>query len=122
MKRGLLPVATALVLFAVGEIWLVHRDWKYYLLAAVAAAMFLNGVRVVILAWQRRRQKLATFEHGFAHWRNNVLKIYRWEQVEEVDATPAFFGFTIVCRSDDGRRDRIHFDTSSDPTQDLRGL
>ena len=120
--RGLFPMLVAAGLFVAAEIWLVPRTWKYYSLVALAGLTFLNGIRVVVIALTRRQQKLATFEKGFAHWRNTVLTYYRWDQVDYVDTSEAFFGFTIHCRSDDGTREKIHFDRSSDPTGNLRGL
>ena len=120
--RGLFPLPFAVGMIVTAELWLTPRTWKYYLLVALGAAMFLNGVRVIIQAIRRRRQKIALFQDGFALWRNDNLKVYPWEQVEEIDSSPQFFGFTIVCRTPEGKRDKIHFNTSTDPTQNLLDL
>src|SRR5262245_59507063 len=120
--RGLVAMAVGSALVAAGEKWLVPRTWKYFLLVALAVAIFLNGLRVTVQGWRRRRQKVVVFEHGFALWRNDALSTFRWEQVEEIDVTPSFIGFAVFCRTDEGRRRKISFDVNSDPTQDLRGL
>jgi hypothetical protein len=120
--RGLFPLPFAVGMIVAAEKWLTPRTWKYYLLVALGGAMFLNGVRVILQAIRRRRQKIALFQDGFALWRNDNLKVYPWEQVEEIDSTPQFFGFTIVCRTPEGKRDKIHFNTSTDPTQNLLKL
>ncbi|MGH9934822.1 MAG: hypothetical protein ACREAM_01170 [Blastocatellia bacterium] len=122
MMRGLVPMAIAAILIAVGETWLVPRNWKYYLLCAVAAAIFLNGLRVVIEAWRSRQQKVAIFERGFALWRNGGHLAFRWDQIEEVEVSESFFGFAVICRTDDGRRTKLRFDAGADPTRDLRDL
>lgn len=122
VRNGLFPMPFAIGLIVAAQIWLAPPDWKYYLLIALGGVMFLNGLRVVIQALRRRRQKIATFEDGLAIWRNDALKVFRWDQVEEVDTSPQFFGFTIICHNDEGRREKIHFDTSTDPTMDHRGL
>jgi len=87
-------------------------------------------VRILVRTWLRRRQKVAVFEHGVALWRNDVLTAWRWDQVEDVDATfstsegaastLAFFSF--VCRSDDGRRTKVRFNPAGDPIPNLREL
>src|SRR5262245_50529753 len=128
--RSVLPMLAAAAMVAAAEKWLVPRTWKYYLLCSVAALMFLNGVWILVRTWLRRRQKVAVFEHGVALWRNDVLTAWRWDQIEDVDATfstsegaastLAFFSF--VCRSDDGRRTKIRFNPAGDPIPNLREL
>lgn len=120
--RGLFPLPFAVGMIVAAELWLTPRTWKYYLLVTLGGAMFLNGVRVILQAIRRRRQKIALFQDGFALWRNDNLKVYQWEQVEEIDSSPQFFGFTIVCRTPEGKRDKIHFNTSTDPTKNLLEL
>jgi hypothetical protein len=120
--RGLFPMLIGAGLFMAAEGWIPSGGWKFYLLSAFAVLLFLNGLRVVLLAWSRRGQKLATFEHGFALWRNRSLAIFRWEQVEEIEVSPEFFGFRVWCQTDQGRRQKLHFDSASDPTDQLRSL
>ena len=122
ITRGLVPMAVAAILIAAGETWLVPRNWKYYILCAVAAAIFLNGLRVVIQAWRCRQQKVAIFEHGFALWRNGSHSAFRWDQIEEVEVGESFLGFAVICRTDDGQRTKLRFDAGADPTRDLRDL
>lgn len=122
VMRGLFPMVIAAIMIVAGETWLVPRNWKYYLLCAAAAGIFLNGLRVVTQALRRREQKVAIFEHGFTLWRNGVLSAFRWDQIEEIDVSESFFGFAVICRTDDDRRTKIRFDAAADPTQDLREL
>src|SRR5206468_1590153 len=84
--------------------------------------MALAGLRALVIAWRRRGQKVAIFEHGFALWRRKVLTTYRWDQVEETDVSPAFYGFAVICRTDDGRQEKLKFDAGIDPTKNLRDL
>ncbi|HKQ72159.1 MAG TPA: hypothetical protein VJ810_00430 [Blastocatellia bacterium] len=122
VTRGLFPMAIAAILIMMAEKWLLPRDLKYYLLCAGAAAIFLNGLRVVIQALRRRHQKVAIFEHGFTLWRNGDLSAFRWDQIEEIEVSESFFGFAVNCRTDDGRRTKIRFDAATDPTSNLRDL
>jgi hypothetical protein len=109
-------------LFVAAPRWVSSDGWKYYLVYAVAGGIFLNGLRVILQASLRRGQKMATYDHGFALWRNRSLTIFRWEQIDEIEVSPEFFGFTIWCRNEEGRRQKIHFDSASDPTDQLRVL
>jgi hypothetical protein len=120
--RGLFPMLIGVGVLMAGPRWFPAGGWKYYLVCAVAIGAFLNGLRVVLQALVRRGQKVASFDHGFALWRNRSLRIFRWEQIDEIEVTPAFFGFTVHCRTEDGRKQKVHFDSSTDPTDQLRGL
>jgi hypothetical protein len=120
--RGLFPMLIGAGLFITAPRWIPAGGWKQIALCAVGALMFLNGLRVVLTAWWRSGQKVATFEHGFGVWRGRAPRIFRWEQVEAIDVTPEFFGFTVWCRDAQGRKQKIHFDSASDPTDQLRGL
>lgn len=120
--RGVFPMAIAGVMLVTANRYLVPRDWKFFLVCLLAAGLFLNGIRVMAQAWRRRQQKIALFENGFALWRNRVLSTYFWREVQELEVSPSFFGFTAVCRRDDGHVEKIHFDAASDPTNQLREL
>src|SRR5688500_12381848 len=74
--RGLFPVALAAGLIAGARHWFPAREWKYYLICALAVGLFLNGVRVLVQAWRRRAQKVATFERGFAIWRHGRFSTF----------------------------------------------
>lgn len=65
----------AAILIMMGEIWLVSSNWIYFLLFAIDIAIFLNGLRIVVQALRRLRQKVAIFEHGFTLWRNGALSL-----------------------------------------------
>jgi hypothetical protein len=120
--RGLFPIAIAAGLVLSAQHWVRMRDWKYYLLCAVAVGLSLNGVRVVLQAWRRRAQKIATFERGFAVWRHDRLSTFDWNQVKEIDASPSFFGFAVICRTAEGGEKKFAFDAGTDPTEKLRNL
>jgi len=120
--RGLFPMLIGAGLFITAPRWIPAGGWKQIALCAVGALVLLNGLRVVLTAWWRSRQKVATFEHGFGVWRGRAPRIFRWEQVEAIDVTPEFFGFTVWCRNEQGVKEKIHFDSASDPTDQLRGL
>src|SRR4026208_2344227 len=73
LARGLFPMAISVALVLSAPRWFPVRGWKVHLLQAAAIGLFFNGVRVVLQAWRRRTQKIATFERGFAVWRHNHL-------------------------------------------------
>lgn len=120
--RGLFPIGLAAGLVASAPQWFPLRDWKYYLIHAAAIGLFLSGARAALQAWRRRKQKIATFEHGFAVWRHGRLSTFDWNQVEVIEASPSFFGFTVVCRTAEGQQKKFSFDTGIDPTEKLRSL
>ena len=113
---GLIPMALAIALLLGASHWFPARDWKYYLVGAVAGGLFLNGARVLMQAWRRRAQKIATFDRGFAVWRYGRLSTFEWSEVVEVDSSPAFFGFAVVCRTAAGEQKKFSFDAATDPT------
>jgi hypothetical protein len=120
--RGVFPMAIAGIMLLAAQRYLVPRSGKFFLVCFLATGLFLNGIRVIAQAWRRRQQKIALFENGFALWRNRVLSTYFWREVQELEVSPSFFGFTAVCRRDDGQVEKIHFDAASDPTNQLREL
>lgn len=120
--RGIFPMLVGAGIFVAAPRWFPAGGWKYYAVCVVAIGIFLNGLRVVLQALVRRGQKVASFDHGFALWRNRSLRIFRWEQIDEIEVTPAFFGFTVHCRTEGGQKQKVHFDSSTDPTDQLRGL
>lgn len=131
LARGIFPITVSLVMVVIGEIWLVPRTWKYYLLVGIAIVMFLNGVRVVVQSMLRRNQKVALFEKGFALWRNDVLTSHRWDSVEQVYAVfsrgddsqrGAMLSFTVTCKDEGDERSKVHFDPAGDPTANLLEL
>jgi hypothetical protein len=120
--RGVFPMLVGAGIFMGAPRWFPEGGWKYYAVCAIGAGVFLNGLRVVVQALVRRGQKVASFDQGFALWRNRSLSIFRWEQIDEIEVNPAFFGFTVHCRTEGGRKQKVHFDSSTDPTDQLRGL
>src|SRR5262245_34310830 len=128
--RGLFPMLVAAIIGAVSLKYLEQSQWKAIALNALAVVMFLNGVRVVLRTWQRRWQKVAIYDHGFAVWRNNALTPYPWDKVETINASvtrgdstsPAFLGFEVVCRWDEDNRETLRFDPAGDAIENLQGL
>ena len=122
IMRGLFPMAMAIALAMSAPRWFPGHNWKLYLLWLFAGGMFLAGFRAIIQAVRRRGQKIATFERGFAVWRHNILSTYDWNQVEEIDVSPSFYGFAFHCRNAEGKRKKYAFDAGIDPTEKLRAL
>ncbi len=130
LTRGLFPILTAGIMVLIGEIWLVPRTWKYYLLVGIAGLMFLNGLRVVFQTLRRRNQKVALFEQGFAVWRNDILTTCRWDHVDLVDANYSrnnngsltLLSFKVLGKSNDDQHLAFRFDPAGDAIKNLHEL
>ncbi len=128
--RCLIPLALGCGLVALAEYWIVHRNWKYYLAAGIGVLLALQAVRVFVRTLLRLRQKVLIFEKGLVVWRSGRAAVYRWDQVEQVEALVAkaqgaptsFLGFSFQGRADDGQVRTYKFHPAGDPIPNLKGL
>src|SRR5262245_10031300 len=84
--RSLVPLVLGCGLIAVAEYWIVDRNWKYGLAVVFGALLALQGVRLLIRTLLRCRQTVLIFEKGMAIWRSGRLAVFRWDQIEQVEA------------------------------------
>src|SRR4051794_40293950 len=128
--RSLVPLALGCGLVAVAVFWIVNPDWKYYLALGFGALFVLQGLRLLVRTALRCRQRVLIFEKGIAVWRSGQMAAYRWDQVEQVEATVAkaqgaptsFLGFSFQGRSDDGQTRTYKFHPAGDPIPHLKDL
>src|SRR5262249_25476607 len=130
LVRCLVPLGLGCGLVAIAESWIVNRNWKYYLALGLGILLALQGALLLAHTLVGWRQKVVIFEKGIAIWRSGKMAAYRWDQIEQVEATVAkargaptsFLGFSFQGRADDGRTRTYHFHPAGDPIPDLKGL
>src|SRR4026207_479447 len=87
--RCIPPLAPGGGLVAMAEYWIVDHNWKYYLAVVIGALLLLQTVRVFVRTLLRLRQKVLIFEKGIVVYRSGRMDVYRWDQVEQVEAVVA---------------------------------
>src|SRR5262245_54161238 len=130
LLRCIPPLALGGGLVALAEYWIVERNWKYYLALIPGVLLLLQTVRVFVRALLRLRQKVLIFEKGIVVYRSGRMDVYRWDQVEQVEAVVAqaqgapssFLSFSFQGRTDDGESRTYNFHPAGDPIPNIKGL
>jgi hypothetical protein len=130
LLRCVPPLALGGGLVALAEYWIVDRNWKYYLAFIAGALLALQGIRVLVRTLLRLRQKVLIFEKGVVVSRSGRMAVYRWDQIEQVEAVVAqaqgaptsFLSFSFQGRSDDGETRTYNFHPAGDPIPNIKGL
>jgi hypothetical protein len=130
MLRCVPPLALGGGLVAMAEYWIVDHNWKYYLAIIIGVLLLLQAVRVLVRTLLRLRQKVLIFEKGTVVYRSGRMDVYRWDQIEQVEAVVAkaqgaptsFLSFSFQGRSDDGETRTYNFHPAGDPIPNIKGL
>ncbi len=128
--RSIIPLLVGAGLIAAAEFWIAARNWKYYLALVFGVLFALQGVRLLVRTAFRLNQKVVLFDRGLAIWRGGRMTAYRWDQIDQVEASVAkaegaassFMEFSIRARTDDGEPRTYRFHPAGDPIPDLKGM
>lgn len=128
--RCIPPLVLGGGLVALAEYWIVERNWKYFLALVPGVLLGAQAVRVFVRTLLRLRQKVLIFEKGIVVYRSGRMDVYRWDQVEQVEAVVAqaqgapssFLSFSFQGRTDDGETRTYNFHPAGDPIPNIKGL
>jgi hypothetical protein len=130
LLRCIPPLALGGGLVALAEYWIVERNWKYYLALVPGVLLGAQAVRVFVRTLLRLRQKVLIFEKGIVVYRSGRMDVYRWDQVEQVEAVVAqaqgapssFLSFSFQGRTDEGETRTHNFHPAGDPIPNIKEL
>src|SRR5262245_40739675 len=130
LLRCIPPLALGGGLVALAEYWIVERNWKYFLALVPGVLLVLPAIRVFVRTLLRLRQKVLIFEKGIVVYRSGRMDVYRWDQVEQVEAVVAqaqgapssFLSFSFQGRTDEGETRTYNFHPAGDPIPNIKGL
>src|SRR5262245_19009689 len=130
LLRCIPPLALGGGLVALAEYWIVERNWKDFLALVPGILLGAQAVRVFVRTLFRLRQKVLIFEKGIVIYRSGRMDVYRWDQVEQVEAVVAqaqcapssFLSFSFQGRTDEGETRTYNFHPAGDPIPNIKGL